>query len=351
MEEDLTLTDIREDAKKKMRGVCGVFKVCDGDLNRICQNNHYGGPLGFGGVGLGHSFNNNYKALEKVRLNMRLITSSFEPEMDYNFFGHSLSMPIMGGSTAGVNSFGGETVIQESEFCHAIIFGCKKAGTIGWRGDTYTYTPNQSYGLNAIKDAQGWGVKIIKPRSQDIISQFISKAESIKATAVGIDIDGCGSYMMHQHNQPVFHKSKEDLKEIIHSTTLPVIVKGIMTNEDAQLAIEAGASAIVISNHGGRVLDDTPGTADVLPWIVSEINPQIPVFVDGGIRTGFDVLKMLALGADAVLIGRDLIRAAIGGGIHGVKLHMEYLAKTLRKGMLMTGCRKLEDINSNILFS
>ena len=139
-----------------------------------------------------------------------------------------------------------------------------------------------------------------------------------------------------------------DLQELIECTTLPVIIKGIMTEDDAQIALDVGASAIVVSNHGGRVMDATPGTAEALPGIVDTIDHTIPVYVDGGVRTGYDVLKMLGLGADAVLIGRDIVRAAVGGGVEGVRLHMEYLRTTLRKAMIMTDCSSLAAISSSI---
>ena len=344
----LTLDDVRVRAKQKMRGVCGVFKVCDGDPNRICQNNHYGGPLGFGGIGQGISFRNNYLALAALKLKMDLIHEGFEPDLRFNFFDTTLSMPIMGGSVAGVNSFGGDRVITETDFCHAVVQGCQAAGTIGWRGDTYTYSPERCFGLDAIKACGGWGVKIVKPRKQAVIKEFFHKAENCHAQAVGIDIDGCGSFMMRKHDQPVSHKSRADLQELIESTTLPVVIKGIMTAADAHIALEVGARAIVVSNHGGRVLDATPGTAEVLPGIVKVINQAIPVYVDGGVRTGYDVLKMLGLGADAVLIGRDIVRAAVGGGVEGVRLHMEYLRATLRKAMITTHCPSLAAINSSI---
>lgn len=103
--------------------------------------------------------------------------------------------------------------------------------------------------------------------------------------------------------------------------------------------------------HGGRVLDSTPGTVDVLPEIVSAVGDKILVLIDGGIRTGFDVIKALALGAKGVLIGRDIIRASVGGGNIGVKLQMEYLQKTLTKAMLMTGCSTINEINTDIFIS
>jgi len=345
----ITLEEIREAARKKMMGICAAYKICDGDSSRICEGQSYGRPLRFGGIGSGASFNNNVSALKTYKLKMRLIGEHFEPDTSYEFFGKKVLMPIMGASVAGVNSFGGDDVISEKEFCRAVVLGCKKANTVGWRGDTYTYSLENSYGLDAIDEANGWGVKIVKPRDQDIIKQIFSKAEKVNCVAVGIDIDGCGSYAMSTHNQPVYKKSVRDIKELVSSTSLPVIIKGVMCVKDAELAVEAGAAGIVVSNHGGRVLDHTPGTVEVLQEISSKVKGKTKIFADGGIRTGYDVLKMLALGAEAVLIGRDIVRAAVGGGIEGVRIHMEYLQKTLAKAMKMTNCRKLSEINSSIL--
>ena len=349
MSEKKTLEDVRDIARGKLKGICAVYKTCDGLDTKLCQGQSYGRPIGIGGTGSGASFHNNILALEKIKLKMRLIGDHFEPSTEFNFFGNKLSMPIMGASVAGVHSFGGDEVITEKDFCRAVILGCQSAGTLGWRGDSYNYTLEHTWGIDAIAEANGWGVKIVKPRSQNMIIDFYKKAEKAGTIAIGTDIDGCGSYAMSKHNQPVFRKSPEDLKELIESTTLPVIIKGIMTLEDAILAKDAGASAIVISNHGGRVLDHTPGTADVLPDIVKALKDQLMIIADGGVRTGYDVLKMLALGADAVLIGRDIIRAAVGGGKEGVKLHMEHLKNILSKAMKMTGCKTLKDINSEVL--
>jgi len=329
--EEITLTKVREEAKKKLMGVCGVYKICDGDAMRICQGQSYGRPLGFGGIGSGASFNNNVLALKKLKLKMNVIGDHFEADTKYDFFGSELSMPIMGASIAGVNSFGGEKVISEKEFCRSVVLGCKAAGTLGWRGDTYTYSFDNSYGIDAIIEAGGFGVKIVKPREQETIIEFFKKAEKAKSVAVGVDIDGCGSYAMATHNKPVFKKNIDDLKELVSSTTLPIVVKGIMSVEDAIAAKDAGAAAIVVSNHGGRVLDHTPGTVDALPEIVAELEGKIRIIIDGGFRTGYDVLKALALGAESVLIGRDIVRAAVGAGIDGVRIQMEYFQKTLAK--------------------
>ncbi len=345
-----TLEDVRNIARQKLKGICGVYKDCDGDPRRLCQGQSYGRVLGIGGIGSGASFNNNFIALTNYHLKMELMEEDFIPDISYKFFGKDLSMPIMGASVAGVNSFGGDLVINEQEFCRSVVLGCKAAGTLGWRGDTYTYSLENSYGINSIAEADGFGVKIVKPRDQETIIKFFKKAEEVGCVAVGVDVDGAGSYAMSTHNKPVFKKSIEDIEELVSSMKLPVIIKGIMCVEDALKAKEAGAAAIVVSNHGGRVLDHTPGTADVLQPIVKELKGKIKILVDGGIRTGYDVLKMIALGAESVLIGRDIIRASVGAGVKGVQIHMEYLQKTFQKAMKMTNCKTLRDVRSDIIY-
>ncbi len=341
----LSLEDVRTRAKEKLKGVCMVYRDCDGDPSRFCQGNHYGRPIGIGGIGSGASFHNNWLALRRINIKTKLVENHEAPDTTFDFFNNKLSMPIMGAPASGVGSFGGNEVITEAEYCDAVVLGCRDAGTVGWRGDTFTYDFNNTPGIDAIAKAGGHGVQIIKPRSQDDILRFFKMAAKANAKAVGIDIDGCTSYMMNTHGKPVFRKSRKELAELALSTSLPFIVKGVMCIEDALEAAEAGAAAIVVSNHGGRVLDHTPGTADVLPGIAQALSKYKGMIVaDGGIRTGYDVLKMLALGAHAVLVGRDIVRAAVGAADEGVKIHMEYLQNTLSKAMLSAGISKLKQI-------
>ncbi len=344
-----TLEEVRESAKQKLKGICGVFPVCDGNTNRICQGNSYGKPLKFGGAGSGASFKNNFDALLAIRLKMRVVGSPIDPRTSYEFLGRKIAMPIMGASVAGVNSFGGDSVISEPDFCKAVVDGCKAAGTLGWRGDASTYDVDKTYGIDAIAAAGGWGVQIVKPRPNDVIVEMFKKAERAGAVAVGVDLDGFGSHVAHLHAYPLQRKSFDDIKHLASLTGLPFIAKGVMCVEDAVAAVDAGATAVVVSNHGGRVLDHTPGTAEVLPAIARAIGVKAHVFADGGIRTGYDVLKMLALGAEAVLVGRDVVRAAVGGGALGVRLQMEYLQQTLVQAMKMTGCASIASISPSVL--
>ena len=168
--------------------------------------------------------------------------------------------------------------------------------------------------------------------------------------AVGVDIDACGLVTLSMHGKKVVPKDVEALKELKASTKLPFIVKGIMTVEDAMLAVEAGVDAIVVSNHGGRVLDCTPGAADVLPAIAEAVKGKVTILADGGVRSGVDVLKMIGLGADGVLIGRPFVTASFGGAKEGVKLYVDKLIDELEATMRLTGCQSVKDIDGKVIF-
>jgi isopentenyl diphosphate isomerase/L-lactate dehydrogenase-like FMN-dependent dehydrogenase len=128
-------------------------------------------------------------------------------------------------------------------------------------------------------------------------------------------------------------------------TALPILLKGILTAEDAALAIEHGASGIIVSNHGGRQLDGAIATIDALPAIVSHVAGRVPVLMDGGIRRGTDVFKALALGARAVLIGRAYLWGLAADGEAGVTRVLEMLREELELTMALAGCRSLEEVS------
>ena len=144
-------------------------------------------------------------------------------------------------------------------------------------------------------------------------------------------------------------KTVEELKAVIDAAGVPFIVKGVMTVKGALKAKEAGASAIVVSNHGGRVLDQCPPTASVLEEIVDAVGDDMKILVDGGIRTGIDVFKAIALGADAVLIGRPFVVSVYGGAAEGVNAFAEKLASELKDAMAMCGAHSLSEITRDMV--
>jgi 4-hydroxymandelate oxidase len=133
-------------------------------------------------------------------------------------------------------------------------------------------------------------------------------------------------------------------------TSLPVILKGILAPEDAALAVEHGAAALIVSNHGARNLDTTPATIEALPGVVEAVGGRIPVLLDGGVRRGTDIVKAIALGARAVLIGRPYLWALATAGSGGVRRVVEILGAELVSAMALCGCRTLGELDRRVLW-
>jgi len=164
-------------------------------------------------------------------------------------------------------------------------------------------------------------------------------------------------YMARAGESPVFGgplvaaaPDWDDLRDLVASTRLPVLVKGLSDAGDAERAIGAGVAGIIVSNHGGRTLDTLPATIEMLPEVVQAVGGRVPVLMDGGIRRGSDVLKALALGAKAVLVGRPVIWGLAAAGAPGVAHVLHMLRAELEVAMALTGCRTLGDIDERVLW-
>lgn len=336
----------RSIVRKMLVGICGEFSVCDGQPDRTCTGQKFGASIGFGGAGQGKTFEANYNSLQRYKLKMRVIKPHKAPKMSTSIFDKKIAVPFMGASISGVKNSMND-VVPEDALYRGLLKGAMSSGSIGLVGNT-PESPDD-LGVYIVGENNGWGIPIFKPQSQERLLQLIRLADEMNAIAVGVDLDGAGSTYWNASNKPVYRKSEKDINELVDSTEKPVIFKGIMCIEDAIKVLDSGASACYVSNHGGRVLDGGQGMAEVLPEIANEISGKIPIMADGAVRTGFDVLKVLALGADIALIGRPLARMSISGGEVAVKMYYKYVKDDLEKAMILTGCDNLKEVNMDIL--
>ncbi len=334
----------KQNAREKMKGFCRVCPVCDG---RVCS----GEVPGMGGLGSGASFRANVEALASLRLNMRCIHAAKQPDLSTRVLGFDLSMPVMAAPIGGVAYNMGDQAGSEEEYIHAIIHGCKAEGIVGCGGDGVP-DPIHELAFAAIKAADNFGIPFIKPWDSDELARKLDKALSHGFPVIGMDVDAAGLITLRKQGRPVSPKTPAEIRSLadhIHKHNALFVIKGVMDTEDALLLMDAGVDGIVVSNHGGRVLDHTPGTAEVLPRIVTAVAGRIPILVDGGVRTGADILKMLALGAQAVLIGRPYSVAAVGNGCEGVQQYTATLRAELTQAMTLTACPSISAITSRIL--
>jgi len=333
--------DVLKDARGNLNKSCRVCPICNGVA---CA----GEVPGMGGKGTGDAFKINIESLAEYKLNMRTIHDAKHPDTSLELFGHKMDIPVFAAPVSGTTlNMGGK--YSEQEYISWVISGCLEGAIIPMVGDTAV----DSFlitNLSELEKQGGEGIAIIKPWENKDVIEKIKLVEKAGAFAIGMDIDACGLITLALLGKPVMPKTVDEIKEIVKSTKLPFILKGIMTVDEAKLAVEAGVAAIVVSNHGGRVLDQTPGVAQVLKGIAKEVKGKVIILADGGVRSGVDILKMLALGADAVLIGRPFVAASFGGKAEGVKSYIDFLKSDLKSAMVLTGCKSIDNINDRILY-
>ncbi|MFN3603655.1 MAG: alpha-hydroxy-acid oxidizing protein [Leptonema sp. (in: bacteria)] len=342
--EGIDWKQIEENARRKFsKEVCWVCKVCDG-------TNCASGVPGMGGVGNQFSFIDNYKSLQEYKILPTYIHDEVEPELSIELFGRKLNTPIMIAPMTGASTNLKNAITEEDIITH-FMNAASIVNSIAWFGDGASLE-KFSIILESISKYDSNFIIIFKPRENT--KEILKRIELVKnlknCIAVGMDIDAIQFKTLILKNQKGRARNIEELKEIRNSTHLPFILKGIMTIEDTEKAIAIGANAIVVSNHGGRILDSIPGTARVLPEIVKNFKNQITILADGGIRSGSDVFKMLCLGAEGVLIGRPFLISAVGGGDLAIRHLFKYYNQELYQIMKLCGIEKIKDMNPKYLF-
>lgn len=323
-----------------MGNLCKLCDVCNG---RACKNMIPGpGAKGTGDVAI-----RNFDKWRDVRVNMDTIAEKRDVDTQFEMFGKHFSAPVFAGPVGAVKMHYGDKY-DDREFNKILVKGCNEAGIAAFTGDGIDKDQMIS-ACEAVKEACGRGIPTIKPWNLEMIKEKIEITKDAGAFAVAMDIDAAGLPFLKNFNPPAGSKSVEQLKEIVDILDVPFIIKGIMTPEAALKAKEAGASAIVVSNHGGRVLDQCPATAEVLENIVKAVNGKMKILVDGGIRTGVDVFKALALGADAVIIARPFVSSVYTGEENAVISYANQLREELADTMAMCGASRLDEIRRDMV--
>lgn len=327
--------EILEESRKWIGPYCKSCPVCNG---KACKN-HIPGP---GAKGSGTVAIKNYDAWQEIEINMDTICENKPVDPSFSVFGKTFKYPIFAGPVGAVAMHYSDTY-DDMKYNEVLVSACKEAGIAAFTGDGLN--PDiMKEATKTIKKNAGIGVPTIKPWSKEVVQEKFELAKQCGSFAVAMDIDAAGLPFLRNCTPPAGRKSVQELKEIIDQAPVPFIVKGIMTKQGALKALEAGASGIVVSNHGGRVLDGTPSTASVLEEIVDVVQGKMKVFVDGGIRSGVDVFKALALGADAVLIARPFVNMVYGSGKEGVQALVDKLGAELKDTMEMCGANTLAQI-------
>ena len=337
----MNYSDVLANARECIGKYCKACPVCNG----VACKNQIPGP---GAKGVGDTAIRNYNKWADIRVNMDTLCENGTPDTHVELFGKRFKLPFFAGPVGAVNLHYSDTY-TDMTYNDVLVRACAENGIAAFTGDGTNPTVMEM-ATRAIGAAGGCGVPTIKPWNIDTIREKMAQAKASGCFAVAMDVDAAGLPFLKNMTPPAGSKSVEELTEIVQLAERPFIVKGVMTVKGALKAKQAGAAAIVVSNHGGRVLDQCPATAEVLPAIVDAVGGKMTILVDGGIRTGMDVFKALALGADAVLIGRPFVNMVYGGGAEGVQVYVDKLKAELADTMAMCGAHKLSDIKRSMLF-
>lgn len=336
----MTYEEVLKAARECIGDKCFACPVCNG---KACGNK-VPGP---GAKGIGDAAMRNYDAWKRVYLNMDTIYENKPIDTSITLFGKHFAYPFFAGPVGAIQLHYSDKY-NDITYNDVLVSSCSEHGIAAFTGDGVN--PQVMEGATkAIKAAGGLGIPTIKPWNKETIEEKMQLVAQSDAFAVAMDIDAAGLPFLKNLTPPAGSKTVTELKEIIALTQAPFIVKGIMSAKGALKAKEAGADAIVVSNHGGRVLDGCAATADVLEEIVAAVGDGMKIFVDGGIRTGGDIFKALALGADGIIIARPFVSAVFGGGAEGVEAYIHKIGEELRDTMAMCGATSIEEITRDMV--
>ncbi|KAF7068051.1 hypothetical protein CFC21_079872 [Triticum aestivum] len=293
----------------------------------------------------------NREAFSRILFRPRILIDVSTIDMTTSVLGMKISMPIMISPTAFQK-------MAHPEGEYATARAASAAGTVMVYKDRKVVE-------QLVRRAEKAGFKAIAltvdtprlgRREADIKNRFVLPPGLTLKNFEGLNLgtmdqandSGLASYVAGQIDRTL---SWKDVKWLQSITTMPILVKGVITAEDARLAVHSGAAGIIVSNHGARQLDYVPATISALEEVVTAAQGRIPVYLDGGVRRGTDVFKALALGASGVFIGRPVVFALAAEGEAGVRNVLRMMREEFELTMALGGCTKLSDITRNHIFT
>ena len=332
----MNYNEVLEKARECIGPYCKACPVCNG---RACGNSMPGPGCKYPG----NAAARNFDKWQEICVNMDTLCPNADVDVSFELFGHNFSAPIFAAPLGSLDMHFGPKY-KDPEYNSILIKAAADYGLMAFTGDGV----DPEIMKESVKDmmkVEGLGCPTIKPWNKEAVFEKLDILNESGIFAAAMDIDGAGLPFLKAMNPNAGSKSVDEMTEIIKYAKMPFIVKGIMTVNGALKAVEAGADAIVVSNHGGRVQGGVPSTAEVLPEIAAAVKGKTKIIVDGGIRSGVDVFRAIALGADAVLIGRPVLTAIYGGGEEGFKVYMDKIVGELKSTMTMCGAASLKDID------
>lgn len=294
------------------------------------------------------TFRRNPQAFSQYLFRQKIFHDVSEADTVVELFGKTLPIPAI---TAPVGSF--SLIGKDAE--REVAEGCDRAGAMMFVSQAAKFGPKEWRNV----DKSPLVFMAYMNRGKDEVSAYAKLAEDLGFAAVGITVDtvrpvkiGDEVPLSTKDGKPRRgHKSTvKDIEWMKQQVSLPVVIKGIMGAEDARAAVNAGADALVVSNHGGRILDYNRAALEALPEVLDAIGGKTPVLLDSGIRSGGDIVKALALGARAVLVGRPIAWGVGAFGARGVERVFAILTEEMQRVLTLTGVARIRDITRSILF-
>ncbi len=326
-----------------------------------------------GGAGDEITLRWNRDAYDRIKLKPRVLVDVSKLDTRVNLFGRELPFPILlapaayqklvhtEGELATAKGAGAATMVVSTMASVSVEDIAAATKQPPWF-QLYVQ-PDRGFTKALVQRAEAAGCQALVVTVDTPIPGLRNREERIKfALPPGIErpnlkgLNTAGSSHLPKENEiynALFDPKLtwKDVEWLRSLTRLPVLLKGVLNPDDADLAVKSGASGLIVSNHGSRNIDTLPATIEALPEVVAKVAGRIPVLVDGGIRRGTDVLKALALGAKAVLIGRPYLFGLGVGGAEGVNRVVNILRREFEMAMALTGRTSISELNESILWA